>query len=188
MNSTRWPPGVRTNARAAPHGRRCSSGVKPASRRRSNAACQSSATTATCPPCGTTGSSVNRKWICVPTRCTQTAISLIGGGGSTRSKPSSAQNASSASAASSRSPTETCCRVIRGPGYRGEHDAERTIEHFAGARVAVAAPHALTFAPMATEQQADLLWEPSEERIERATMTRYLRWLEAEKGLRFDGY
>ena len=41
---------------------------------------------------------------------------------------------------------------------------------------------------MATEQQGDLLWEPTEERIERATMTRYMRWLEAERGLAFDDY
>ena len=41
---------------------------------------------------------------------------------------------------------------------------------------------------MATEQQGTLLWEPDEERIERATMTRYMRWLEKERGLRFDDY
>jgi acetoacetyl-CoA synthetase len=33
-----------------------------------------------------------------------------------------------------------------------------------------------------------LLWEPSAGRIERATLTRYRRWLERERGLRFDGY
>ena len=32
------------------------------------------------------------------------------------------------------------------------------------------------------------LWEPSPERVERATMTRYMRWLEAERGLSFEGY
>jgi acetoacetyl-CoA synthetase len=32
------------------------------------------------------------------------------------------------------------------------------------------------------------LWEPSAELVERAAMTRYLRWLEAERGLRFDDY
>ena len=41
---------------------------------------------------------------------------------------------------------------------------------------------------MATDTQGDLLWEPTEERIERATMTRYMRWLEAERGLAFDDY
>src|SRR3954466_12331649 len=41
---------------------------------------------------------------------------------------------------------------------------------------------------MATQGQADLLWEPSEERIERATMTRYMRWLEAERGVSFEDY
>jgi acetoacetyl-CoA synthetase len=32
-----------------------------------------------------------------------------------------------------------------------------------------------------------LLWEPSPEAIERSNMSRYMRWLEAERGLRFDG-
>ena len=41
---------------------------------------------------------------------------------------------------------------------------------------------------MATTQQGDLLWEPSEERLERATLTRYLGWLRSEKGLEFDDY
>ena len=34
----------------------------------------------------------------------------------------------------------------------------------------------------------DLLWEPSADRIERATMSRYMRWLESERGLSFDAY
>ncbi len=33
-----------------------------------------------------------------------------------------------------------------------------------------------------------LLWSPSEERIERATLTRYRRWLEETRGLRFGDY
>ena len=33
-----------------------------------------------------------------------------------------------------------------------------------------------------------LLWEPSAERLERATLTRYQEWLERERGLRFDSY
>jgi acetoacetyl-CoA synthetase len=33
-----------------------------------------------------------------------------------------------------------------------------------------------------------LLWRPSTELIERARMTEYMRWLEAERGLSFDGY
>ena len=33
-----------------------------------------------------------------------------------------------------------------------------------------------------------LLWEPSPERIERATMTRYMRWLATERGRSFDDY
>ena len=33
-----------------------------------------------------------------------------------------------------------------------------------------------------------VLWTPSEERIERATMTRYQRWLSETRGLEFDGY
>lgn len=35
---------------------------------------------------------------------------------------------------------------------------------------------------------AEKLWEPSAELIERARMTEYMRWLEAERGLRFEGY
>jgi acetoacetyl-CoA synthetase len=34
----------------------------------------------------------------------------------------------------------------------------------------------------------ELLWQPSPERIERATLTRYQRWLEGNRGLRFDTY
>jgi acetoacetyl-CoA synthetase len=34
----------------------------------------------------------------------------------------------------------------------------------------------------------ELLWRPSPERVERATMTRYMRWLDAERDRRFDGY
>jgi acetoacetyl-CoA synthetase len=33
-----------------------------------------------------------------------------------------------------------------------------------------------------------LLWEPSEERIERSTLTRFTRWLALERGLRFSAY
>src|SRR5947199_3041519 len=36
--------------------------------------------------------------------------------------------------------------------------------------------------------EPELLWSPSEERVERATMTRYQRWLEETRGLRFDAY
>ena len=32
------------------------------------------------------------------------------------------------------------------------------------------------------------LWEPGEEFKSRATITRYLRWLESEKGLAFNDY
>src|SRR3712207_4166739 len=35
---------------------------------------------------------------------------------------------------------------------------------------------------------AALLWAPSREAVERATLTRYMRWLEAERGLVFDDY
>ena len=41
---------------------------------------------------------------------------------------------------------------------------------------------------MGTDKQGDLLWEPSEERIERATMTRCMGWLKDERGLEFDDY
>jgi acetoacetyl-CoA synthetase len=34
----------------------------------------------------------------------------------------------------------------------------------------------------------ELLWRPSEERVERATITRYQRWLEETRGLRFADY
>jgi acetoacetyl-CoA synthetase len=36
--------------------------------------------------------------------------------------------------------------------------------------------------------EPEKLWEPSAELVERARMTEYMRWLEAERGLRFDGY
>ncbi|MGH2924951.1 MAG: AMP-binding protein, partial [Solirubrobacterales bacterium] len=36
--------------------------------------------------------------------------------------------------------------------------------------------------------QGELLWEPSAESIERSTMTRYMRWLGAERGRSFDDY
>jgi acetoacetyl-CoA synthetase len=39
-----------------------------------------------------------------------------------------------------------------------------------------------------TKRRGELLWEPSAESIERATMTRYMRWLAAERGRSFDGY
>src|SRR5690242_13539193 len=46
--------------------------------------------------------------------------------------------------------------------------------------------------PVASRQEAHVtaerLWAPSAERVERAGITRYLRWLESERGLRFDGY
>ncbi|MDQ6732336.1 MAG: acetoacetate--CoA ligase [Actinomycetota bacterium] len=35
---------------------------------------------------------------------------------------------------------------------------------------------------------AELLWEPSNERVKRATLTRYTDWLEHERGLRFADY
>jgi acetoacetyl-CoA synthetase len=34
----------------------------------------------------------------------------------------------------------------------------------------------------------ELLWTPSPDRVERSRLTEYLRWLEAERELRFDGY
>ena len=34
----------------------------------------------------------------------------------------------------------------------------------------------------------EVLWSPPDELRERATMTRYIRWLERERGLAFDGY
>jgi acetoacetyl-CoA synthetase len=39
-----------------------------------------------------------------------------------------------------------------------------------------------------TASRGELLWEPSEEAVERATITRYRRWLEETRGLRFDDY
>jgi acetoacetyl-CoA synthetase len=46
-----------------------------------------------------------------------------------------------------------------------------------------------TLPTMATEQeQGTLLWEPPDELRERATMTRYMRWLESERDLHFDDY
>jgi acetoacetyl-CoA synthetase len=40
----------------------------------------------------------------------------------------------------------------------------------------------------AVTERGDLLWEPSPDSIERATMTRYMRWLADERGRRFDDY
>jgi acetoacetyl-CoA synthetase len=37
-------------------------------------------------------------------------------------------------------------------------------------------------------KRGELLWKPSAERIESATMTHYMRWLRAERGLAFDDY
>jgi acetoacetyl-CoA synthetase len=37
-------------------------------------------------------------------------------------------------------------------------------------------------------ERGEKLWEPAAERIERATMTRYMRWLECERDLAFAGY
>src|SRR5437763_2436052 len=36
--------------------------------------------------------------------------------------------------------------------------------------------------------RGELLWEPSPDAIERATMTRYMRWLGAERGVSIDAY
>ncbi len=36
--------------------------------------------------------------------------------------------------------------------------------------------------------EGTVLWEPSEEQIAKANLTRYLNWLKAEKGLEIDGY
>jgi acetoacetyl-CoA synthetase len=36
--------------------------------------------------------------------------------------------------------------------------------------------------------RGELLWKPSAEMVERARMTQYMRWLGAERGLRFTGY
>ena len=38
------------------------------------------------------------------------------------------------------------------------------------------------------KRRGELLWEPSPESVERATMTRYMRWLAAERGRSFDDY
>jgi acetoacetyl-CoA synthetase len=39
-----------------------------------------------------------------------------------------------------------------------------------------------------TAAEPEVLWTPSEERIERATITRYLQWLAESRGLRFGSY
>jgi acetoacetyl-CoA synthetase len=39
-----------------------------------------------------------------------------------------------------------------------------------------------------SESEAELLWTPSPERVERATMSRYERWLESSRGLTFEDY
>jgi acetoacetyl-CoA synthetase len=38
------------------------------------------------------------------------------------------------------------------------------------------------------KQRGELLWEPSPQSVQRATMTRYMRWLEAERGRSFGDY
>ncbi|MGH2963934.1 MAG: acetoacetate--CoA ligase [Solirubrobacterales bacterium] len=40
----------------------------------------------------------------------------------------------------------------------------------------------------ANARRGELLWEPSAESVERSTMTRYMRWLAAERGRVFDDY
>src|SRR3954470_2628017 len=42
--------------------------------------------------------------------------------------------------------------------------------------------------PETVAKRGELLWEPSPETIERAAMTRYMRWLAGERGLEFDDY
>src|SRR4051794_38261278 len=42
--------------------------------------------------------------------------------------------------------------------------------------------------PQPAANRGELLWEPSPESVERSTMTRYVRWLAAERGLEFDDY
>jgi acetoacetyl-CoA synthetase len=37
-------------------------------------------------------------------------------------------------------------------------------------------------------EEPQLLWEPTPERLQRATLTRYMRWLETERGLAFGDY
>ncbi len=39
-----------------------------------------------------------------------------------------------------------------------------------------------------SDEPPELLWEPSPERVQRATITRYQAWLERERGLRFEDY
>jgi acetoacetyl-CoA synthetase len=41
---------------------------------------------------------------------------------------------------------------------------------------------------MSAMGQPEILWEPPAELVERARMSEYMRWLEAERGLRFGGY
>jgi acetoacetyl-CoA synthetase len=43
-------------------------------------------------------------------------------------------------------------------------------------------------AEAAALERGELLWEPSQESVERAAMTRYMRWLAEERGLRFEDY
>jgi acetoacetyl-CoA synthetase len=40
----------------------------------------------------------------------------------------------------------------------------------------------------AAAERGEKLWEPSPESVERATITRYMRWLKSERGLAFDDY
>ena len=40
----------------------------------------------------------------------------------------------------------------------------------------------------ANARRGELIWEPSAESLNRATITRYMRWLADERGHRFDDY
>src|ERR1700748_3411420 len=57
-----------------------------------------------------------------------------------------------------------------------------------GLRLAGIRPQHYAILSFVAEAEPKVLWTPSEERIERATLTRYMRWLEDKRGLEFEGY
>ena len=69
------------------------------------------------------------------------------------------------------------------PGRRAERDGRPAT----GLTAPLSTRH-LESRAVTTTARGELLWEPSEEAVERATITHYLRWLEETRGLRFDDY
>src|SRR5919201_807783 len=72
-----------------------------------------------------------------------------------------------------------------GPARR---HVERHCARAAGARRGGDISASMERATSEVKRRGELLWEPSPDPVERATMTRYMGWLAAERGRSFDGY